>query len=226
MRPLSFIAFASTTPDDKSSSQRRGCPEGDGAEAVRVSHQRRLALGCGRMRSSVSVPSGLTTAPLLSDSSRTGAPRIVTAVADEARVPRWRDRRRAAVVRSSSTRASGSRGAAARGRAGLRPIRARTPWTPAVGRFPRRRVAWRCGRRHDVAQVCVGHRRAAPEGRPRRFQSTGSVSESSSGSEPIRPVPGIGSPAMQPRVWRRRQVRGRNRVQTVRSVSPSTTTPD
>ena len=108
---------------------------------MRVSHQRRLALGCGRMRSSVSVPSGLTTAPLLSDSSRTGAPRIVTAVADEARVPRWRDRRRAAVVRSSSTRASGSRGAAARGRAGLRPIRARTPWPPAVGRFPWRRVA-------------------------------------------------------------------------------------
>jgi hypothetical protein len=45
-------------------------------------------------------------------------------------------------------------------------------------------------------------------------------------AEPIRPVPGIGSLAMQPRVWRRRQVRGRNRVQTVRSVSPSTTTPD
>jgi hypothetical protein len=194
---------------------------------VRVSHQRRLALGCGRMRSSVSVPSGLTTAPLLSDSSRSGALRIVTAVADEARVPRWRDRRRAAAVRSSSRRASGSRGAAARGRAGLRPIRARTPWTPAVVRFPWRRVAG------VVVADMTSVRHALGIGGPGpRAARVGSVNRvgvrvlQRLRAEPIRPVPGIGSPAMQPRVWRRRQVRGRNRVQTVRSVSPSTTTPD
>jgi hypothetical protein len=158
------------------------------AEAVRVSHQRRLALGCGRMRSSVSVPSGLTTAPLLSDSSRTGAPRIVTAVADEARVPRWRDRRRAAVVRSSLT---------ARFRF-ARSSRSRSCWSssnssgvPSGCLLSGDSLAARCrrcGRRHDVGQACVGHRRGEPEGRPRRFQSTGSVSESSSGSEPSRYV--------------------------------------
>jgi hypothetical protein len=155
---------------------------------VRVSHQRRLALGCGRMRSSVSVPSGLTAAPLLSDSSRTGAPRIVTAVADEARVsaiegpPPSSGSEVELDARFRFARSSRSGSCWCSSNSSAYPLDACCRAIPLAARCRR------CGRRHDVGQACVGHRRAGPEGRPRRFQSTGSVSESSSGSEPSRYV--------------------------------------